>query len=199
MDSQFVPIFMQLVLILSPINYLFMHFDETKSMDLIQQKHVLVKTGVTVLLALFAAIFLGQALLVWFPISVASRQLTFGLLLFMLALSMIDTERPLSSNGTTHCRSPHYFPQFAGRVSPAVLANVLFLSSDQTGHLFVIFIACTCALLLFCLLLFLCDRYSPRKNFLLAMLGMQKLIGLLLAIVAVDKIFGGVHHYFILS
>lgn len=197
MDYSFISIFMLLLLILSPINYLFMQFDADRSVDRVQRRRFLLMSGSAVLLLLAGAIFFGQMMWSWFSFSFPERQLSFGILLFILAASMIFVNRPRLKNDISGIAYQEFFLQFSIRIAPLVLVNVVLLSANQTGHSPTIFFACTCVLHFFCLLVSFCDRHTFGKNFPFAILGMQKLIGLLLAIVAVEKTIAGVRQYFI--
>lgn len=199
MDHSFISIFMLLVLILSPINYLFMQFDADRSVDRLQRRRFLLISGLAVLLLLAGAILLGQMMWTWFSISFAERQLSFGILLFILAASLIFVYRPRPLKGEERGAYQHYFAQFPFRIAPVVILNVLLLSANQTGHGHAIFFACACVLHFFCLLVSFFDQHASSKNFPFAFLGMQKLIGLLLVIIAVEKMIAGARQYFTLS
>jgi len=199
MDHHFISMFMLLVLILSPINYLFMQFDADRSVDRVQRRRFLLVSGTVVLLLLAGAIFLGQMMWTWFSIPLAERQLSFGILLFILASSMIFVRRPRRQNDTGGIAYQEFFLQFSIRIAPVVAVNVVLLSASQTGHSPAIFFACVCVLHFFCLLVSFFDQHASGKNFPFAILGMQKLIGLLLAIIAVEKMISGARQYSTLS
>jgi small neutral amino acid transporter SnatA (MarC family) len=202
MDHPFISIFMLLMLILSPINYLFMQFDADRSLSRVQRRRYLLLSGAAVVLLLTGAILLGQMMWSWFAISFVERQLSFGVLLFILATSMIFVNRPRPPHGTDRILHQHYqqfFLQFSIRIAPVVVVNVVLLSANQMGHSPAIFFACACVLHFFCLLVSFCDQHASGKNFSVAIFGVQKLIGLLLVMVAVEKMIGGARQYFTLA
>lgn len=199
MEYPFISTLILLMLILSPVGYLFMLFDPNRSVDRVQRRRFLLMFGSAVLLLLTGAIFLGQMMWSWFSISFAERQLSFGIVLLILAASMIFAKYRRPPNGTDRVAYQAYFWQFSILIAPVVVVNVVLLSANQTGHGSAIFFACACVLHFFCVVVSFCDRHVSGKNFHFAMLAMQKLIGLLLAIVAVEKMIGGVRQYATLS
>jgi small neutral amino acid transporter SnatA (MarC family) len=197
MDHPFISTFLLLMLILSPINYFFMQFEADRSVDRVQRRRHLLKTGSTVILLLAVAILLGQMMWTWFPISYAVTRLGFGLMLFVLAATMIFANYPRPTNSQARFFYQLYFLQFFIRIAPVMVVNVVLLSANQSGNSPALLFACVCVLHFFCLLVSFCDRSTFGKDFPFVILGIQKLIGLLLAIVAVEKMMGGARQYFV--
>ncbi len=199
MDHPFISIFMLLMLILSPINYLFMQFDASRSVDRVQRRRFLLVSGAVVLLLIAGAILLGQTMRTWFSISFVERQLSFGVLLFILATSMIFAKYPRPPNGSDRVVYQAYFWQFSMLIAPVVVVNVMLLSANQTGQGSAIFFACACVFHFFFVVVSFCERHTFGKNSPFVIFGMQKLIGLLLTIVAVEKLIAGLRQYAMLS
>jgi multiple antibiotic resistance protein len=145
---------------------------------------------------LLATVLLGQTMMNWFTLSLASVQVSSGIILFMLSVSMIfSTPARLASEVTTP-GARNYISQLSCTAGPTVLANVLLLSASQIGHSLEMAMALASAILVGALLIFFCFRLRRQASFAMALNGCQKLMGLILTAIAIDRILMGVHHYF---
>ena len=196
MNGHFFPAFVILLMVLNPLDCLarvqrnFSHTDGASN-------YMTIATSCAWPIGiLLATVLLGQTLMSWFSLSLASVQVSSGIILFMLAVSMIFSTRANLANEAVMPGARNYISQMSCTAGPAVLANVLLLSASQIGHSLEMTMALASAILVGTLLIFICFRLQPQVGFAMALNGCQKLMGLILTAIAIDRILMGVHHYF---
>ncbi|MES2106133.1 MAG: MarC family protein [Pseudomonadota bacterium] len=199
MASHFFPAFYILLLALNPLAYLHAlrtSAEDTSSLGRKNNRLMIAKACSWSLCLLLAISLLGQALATQLSPSLASMQISSGLTLFLLAISMIFPVRRGSAGDPAERGSQGFASMFACTAGPIVLANVLLLSAVQTGHWPEMATALACAVLVSAMLMQLCHRLQHHFGFAMAVSGLQKLTGLILVAVAVDKVLIGTHQYF---
>ncbi|HTD06822.1 MarC family protein [Undibacterium sp.] len=199
MDSQFFPAFVILLLVLNPLACGYaLHAASADASDIVHQDSLLpiLKVCVCSLCMLLAISLLGRTMIHRLPLSTASLQVSSGLILFLLAVSMVfPTPAPASDNrvkaGTETSASA-----VAYTAGPAAMASVLLVSAMQSGHWLQTAFALSCAVAVCAAVVRLCYRLQHHFGFAMAVGGIQRLMGLMLAAIAVDRILLGSHQYF---
>ena len=145
---------------------------------------------------LLATVLLGQILMNCLSLSLASVQVSSGMILFILSVSMIFSSQAKLTRDEAAPRVENYISQLVFTAGPTVLANVLLLSASQSGHSLEMTMALASAILVGALLILICFRLQHHFGFVMALNGFQKLMGLILTAIAIDRILMGTHHYF---
>lgn len=193
-DKHFLPAFVILLLVLNPLACGYaLGTVRSGAGTVANMRHRLpiMKACSCSLFALLAASLLGQTALHWFSLSAASVQISSGLILFLLAISMIFS-RPGAAAGNRR-GLPSLGTYAAGCVA---VASVLLLSAAQAGHWPEIATALACAVIVCAVLMRICYRLQHHFGFAMAVGGLQKLTGLILTAIAVDRILLGSQQYF---
>ncbi|MFZ6751210.1 MarC family protein [Undibacterium sp. Ren11W] len=196
MDSHFFPAFVILLFVFNPLECLYKLRSGISQTAAGSNHKIIAKTCIWFLCILLVTIWLGQTLMDRLSVSLASVQVSSGLLLFLLAVHMIFSAHAPSPGDDTQHGMNAFIAKLAYTTGPIALANVLLLSASQTGHTLALATAVSCALFACVLLIRLCYRLQGNFGFVMAANGAQKLMGLLLTAIAVDKILIGCHHYF---
>lgn len=196
MDSHFFPAFVILLLVLNPLECLYKLRSGVSQTSAGNNHKIIAKTCICFLCILLITIWLGQALLHSLSLSLASVQVSSGLLLLLLAVHMIFSKHAPSPADDTQPGMNVFITKLAYTTGPIALANVLLLSASQTGHALAMATAVSCALLACVLLIYMCYRLQGHFGFVMAANGAQKLMGLLLTAIAVDRMLIGSSHYF---
>ncbi len=200
MQNHFLPAFLILLLVLNPLACIYaLRPDQTVAGGPASNsgnRLLILQTCVWSLFLLLGISLLGQTVIHWFSLSIASVQVSSGLILFLLAISMVFSGSRPSGKDT---RSPAEAPSslLAAAAGPTAMANVLLLSATQQGHWLEMAGALSCAVLVCAALMQACRRLQHHFGFAMAVGGVQKLMGLLLTAIAVDRILTGSHQYFV--
>ncbi|GGC94118.1 MarC family protein [Undibacterium terreum] len=197
MNAHFFPVFVILLLVLNPLACTYALRQGTAGKSAGDAQWLILKTCGCSLCMLLAISILGQTVIRWFSLSTASVQVSSGLILFLLAVSMIFSGvRPVAQLSASTIGPDAFGAMLAYLAGPTAMANVLLLSATQTGHWPAMALALACAVAASAALMQLCYRLQHHFGFSMAASGIQKLMGLLLTAVAVDRILLGSQQYF---
>lgn len=169
----------------------------TKGMEPEQRNHVVDKASLvaTVVLIIFA--FVGQPLLNYLHISIASLQVAGGLLLLLIALDMLrgELDNPIVEQGRDVAITPLALPLLAG---PGTLTSVMLLMSEAPlAHLSVV-LGVVAAMIVTWFIVRqapLVDRWIGAEGAIIA----TKLLGFLLAALAVEIGSAGIRELFLVQ
>ena len=190
MHSQFFPVFTTLLLVLNPFSPRPVLPQAGRVSERYGLRTMAVTCGTTLLMLCITSV-LGQALISGFALSPAGVQVSAGLILFLLAISMVFSV-PEAGSG----ESLESFTSDAYVIVPNALAGVFLLNVYQQAHWTELAMALVCAMLTYVFILQLCRRLQHRFGFFMALVSVQRLMGLMLTAVAVDRILQGAQHYF---
>ncbi|MFZ6844291.1 hypothetical protein [Undibacterium sp. RuTC16W] len=162
------------------------------------------------LLTLLLLSFFGQSFRYWIPISIAntaSLQVSAGLILLVAALGMVffsKTKKVFSpTNRQTDRQANQTSDLFNDKCwslwrlfSPTAMLTVLLLSATQPEHVGQNVAALAAAMLVLAILLIALKNIQNYRRFALVANGVQTLLGLILVLIAIDRMLTGLHLYF---
>ncbi len=176
-------------------------------------RQILVACTGLLLILLLLSLF-GQSFRYWIPISVAntaSLQVSAGLILLLAALGMVffskTTKVSPRSNQQINDVANHAASQtpdpfddqrwsLLRLFSPTAMMTVLLLSAIQPEHTQQIVAALAAAMMVLTILLIGLKNVHNYRRFALVANGFQTLLGLILAVIAIDRMLTGLHLYF---
>ncbi|MET3118131.1 small neutral amino acid transporter SnatA (MarC family) [Undibacterium sp. GrIS 1.8] len=180
-------------------------------------RQILVACTGLLLILLLLSLF-GQSFRYWIPISVAntaSLQVSAGLILLLAALGMVFFSKTTKVSPRTNQQINDLANHKANRAanqtpdpfdekrwsllrlfSPTAMMTVLLLSAIQPEHARQIVAALAAAMLVLTILLIALKNVQNYRRFALVANGFQTLLGLILAVIAIDRMLTGLHLYF---
>ncbi|MFZ6814458.1 MarC family protein [Undibacterium sp. Rencai35W] len=158
------------------------------------------------LLILLLLSLFGQSFRYWVPISVANRaslQVSAGLILLLAALGMVFFSKTKKISQRTNHQANQILDPFDDKrwsllrlFSPTAMMTVLLLSAIQPEHMQQIVAASAAATVVLTVLLVTLKNVQNYRRFALVANGFQILLGLILAVIAIDRMLTGLHLYF---
>lgn len=200
--TEYTKIFISLFAIIDPIGTIPVIIAFTASMSTQKREHVGRVASLTVFGILFAALLLGEAILSFFGISIHSFRTAGGILLLLMAINMlIEDKQTLFPEDNADAQSPQSIaivplstPLLAG---PGAISTVIVDAhkASSAGH----YGAMTLVLVALSFVVWLTFRVAPWVARRLGPIGstvFTRLMGLLLAAIAVEFIAGGLRGLF---
>ncbi len=198
--TEYTKIFISLFAIIDPVGNIPIIIALTAGMTAQKRERVGRMASFSVLAILLAALVLGEAILEFFGISVHSFRTAGGILLLLMGISMLNTEKQVPSAGddgestATVAIVPLSTPLLAG---PGAISAIILDAHKGTGvgH----FTVMSCIIVLLCVSVWLTFRVAPWIAQQLGGTGtsiISRLMGLLVAAIAVEFIAGGLRGLF---
>jgi len=195
--SQF---FIAMLAIVDPVTILPVYLHLVRDFHGEQRNQAAFKAALATTIALVVTVFIGQAVLDFFGISIGSFQIAGGLLLLIVALQLMHHDDPLAAASGNNSLSPSQvvvplaIPLLAG---PGAFSTVIVFSfrSETWTHSLIL----TLCLLLLGLIVWLALRLANRFMHYLsntAISIINKIMGLILAAISVEFIANGVKALF---
>ena len=196
MEHNFFSAFIVLLLVLDPLGNLPVFISVLQSVPSRQRRRQIVaRECLIAFTALFLFMLGGQGFLNLIHLSQRSLEVAGGVILFMVAVRMVFPG-PDGIFGDVGNREPFIFPLAIPLIAgPSALATVLVLASNQPGRLLEWGAALTCAMLVSAVVLLSAGRLHRLLGESVVR-GIEKLMGLILAAIAVELILAGVKRYF---
>ena len=202
--TEYTKIFISLFAILDPIGIIPVIILFTAGMTAAQRNHTGRLASIAVFLILFVALLIGESIISFFGISISSFRLAGGILLMLMALKMLngnirqlspDTEGLSASDSRSALAIvPLSTPLLAG---PGAITTVILdahKASDITHYLSMILIIFLLSISVW--LTFLLAPWVERRMGTLGIDIFTRLMGLILAAIAVEFIAGGMRGLF---
>jgi multiple antibiotic resistance protein len=183
-----------LILVLDPLGNIPVFSSILKNVAPKRRNHILLRETFIAFLILSLFLFFGQYILVSLNLSQAAIGVAGGLILFMIAIRMIfppETTPTERQNGEPFI-VPLAVPLTAG---PSAIATVLLFASKDPDRLFSSFIAVSIACTVFAIIL-LSSRFLIKVLHTSGLIAMERLMGMLLTVVAVQMFLEGISGYF---
>ena len=204
MSSEFVKFAAALFAILNPFGNTAIFLSVTADRSDAERRSIALVASVAVLITLVVAAVLGQEILALFGISIGAFRIAGGLIILLIALSMLHA-RP---SGVHHSAqeeaegqqkdNPAIFPLAIPVIAgPGAMATVILYAEHAEGLGGAL--AMGLVILLMCLVLLVMLRAAGRLSSLLGTTGMSvltRLMGMVLAAIAVEMIAGGLGELF---
>jgi MarC family membrane protein len=204
MSSEFVKFAAALFAILNPFGNTAIFLSVTADRSDAERRQIALIASLAVLITLAVAAVLGQDILALFGISIGSFRIAGGLIILLIALSMLHA-RP---SGVHHSAqeetdgqqkdNPAIFPLAIPVIAgPGAMATVILYAQHAQGVGGAIAIGAV--IVLMCLILLVTLRAAGRLSGLLGATGMNvltRLMGMILAAIAVEMIAGGLTELF---
>jgi multiple antibiotic resistance protein len=204
MSSEFVKFAAALFAILNPFGNTAIFLSVTADRSAAERRQIALIASLAVLITLAVAAVLGQDILALFGISIGSFRIAGGLIILLIALSMLHA-RP---SGVHHSAqeetdgqqkdNPAIFPLAIPVIAgPGAMATVILYAQHAQGVGGAIAIGAV--IVLMCLILLVTLRAAGRLSSLLGATGMSvltRLMGMILAAIAVEMIAGGLTELF---
>jgi multiple antibiotic resistance protein len=204
MSSEFLKFAAALFAIMNPFGNIAIFLSVTADRDDAERQKIAVMTAVAVLITLLVAAVLGQQILALFGISVGSFRIAGGLIILILALSMLHAqpsavhhsaeEEQAGKDKDNPAIFPLAIPVIAG---PGSMATVILYTQHADGVLGWATIAAV--IVLMCGLLLLALYGADRVAKFLGTTGIKvltRLMGMILAAIAIEMITGGLSELF---
>lgn len=196
MEHNFSSAFVVLLLVLDPLGNLPVFLTVLRPVPVARRRGIVARECLIAFAALLLFMLMGQSFLNLIHLSERSLEVAGGVILFMVAIRMVFPG-PTGIFGETGNKEPYIFPLAIPLIAgPSALATVLVLASHQPGRLLEWGGALTCAMLVSAAVLLSADRLHRLLGDSVVS-GIEKLMGLILAAIAVEMILAGVHRYFI--
>lgn len=202
--SFFITALVSLLIIIDPLGNIFPFLALSSGFPPRTQRRLAFRACLSAFLILCGFLFLGQALLNYFGITIAAFQITGGVILFRIAFEMLEGQSPITrhyTSGSLDARDyrdislvPLAVPLLSG---PGAISTILVLSSraSRPMEIFVLFIS----LALVLLSAYLAFCFATRLTSLLKETGVRlvtRLMGLILAALAVQFVLDGLQAAF---
>lgn len=195
MEHDFSSAFVVLLLVLDPLGNLPVFLSVLRGLPAHRRRRIVVRECLIAFGALLAFMLGGKGFLNLIHLSERSLEVAGGVILFMVAIRMVFPA-PGGMFGEIGEREPFIFPLAVPLIAgPSALATVLVLASNQPGRLLEWGAALTCAMLVSAVILLAADRLHRLLGEAVVS-GIEKLMGLILAAIAVEMILAGVKRYF---
>ncbi len=198
-SAEYIKIFIGLLAILNPFGVIPMFISMTADQTSIQRSRTINRVAVGVTIILLVALFFGELLLKFFGISIASFSVGGGILILLMAISMLhaktsqirqtDEEKDESIDKESVAIVPLAMPLLAG---PGAISSVILAAHKSTGITHYMIIALGIMVLGLVVLGIL--RLSPWMAERLGGTGINiftRIMGLILAAIAVEFIANG--------
>lgn len=196
MEHDFSSAFVVLLLVLDPLGNLPVFLSVLRSVPAALRRRIVARECLIAFGVLLLFMIMGKSFLDLIHLSERSLEVAGGVILFMIAIRMVFPG-PVGMFGEIGDREPFIFPLAIPLIAgPSALATVLVLASRQPGRLLEWGAALTCAMLVSAIVLLSADRLHRILGESVVH-GIEKLMGLILAAIAIEMILAGVHRYFI--
>ena len=195
----YIKIFTTLLAIVNPLGIIPIFVSLTGGLAEEERKRIVYTTSVTVAVILVVATLLGQPLLGFFGVSIASFKVGGGILLLLMSISMMQARHTQSKQTPEEAAEaeekesiavvPIAMPLLAG---PGAISTVIIYANESPNPLHIGLIIVICILI--SLLTWLALMAAGRGRNMLSRTGINiatRLMGLLLAAIAVEFIAGG--------
>ena len=187
--------FILLFLVLDPLGNLPVVITVLRPIEPARRPRIIVVESLIALATLMIFLHFGKGFLELIHLSEPSLEVAGGVILFMVAIRMVFP--PVAGVfGDLGRRAPFIFPLAIPLIAgPSALATVLVLASRQPERVFEWSAALVCAMAASAVVLLaadVLDRFLGES----VISGFEKLMGLLLAAIAVEMTLSGIAHYF---
>jgi multiple antibiotic resistance protein len=199
--NEYVKLIAGLIAICNPLSTVPVYLAMTEGRSPSEKKQVAVVAASAVFLILVLFVFLGEALLRFFGISIEAFRIAGGLMLLLMSLSMMGstqrTSRADEANPQDKCSvgiMPLAIPLTAG---PGAMSTIIVYAHRQSGmaHDLVVSVAVAAVAVVFCMVLW----FAPLVVKLVGKTGMNvftRVMGLIIAAIAVEFIIDGLAVHF---
>ncbi len=169
----------------------------TKGMEVEERNHVVDRASIVATIVLIVFVFAGQPILNYLHISIASLQVAGGLLLLLIALDMLrgDMDAPIVEQERDVAIAPLALPLLAG---PGTLTTVMLMVAESPTSCWSVVAGIIAAMIVTWFIVrqaSLVDRWIGAEGALIA----TKLLGFLLAALAIEIGSGGIRELFMLG
>lgn len=183
-----------LFLLMDPIGNIPFYISFLKGIDPRRQKRIIIREMLVALFIIVLFSFLGDGLMRFLNVSTETIQMAGGIILFLLCLKMIFPHERDHNDTLPHEIEPFIVPLAVPLVAgPSVLAAVMIYSrQEQSDWIMVgaIFLAWAASLLILISSSFLKKILGWR-----GIIAMERLMGLILTLIAVQMFLTGVHTF----
>jgi MarC family membrane protein len=191
MDGSFASLVIILLLVIDPLGNVPLFASLLAHVPHRRRARVILREWTIALVVLILALFFGQSIVRLFSVSNVSLTIAGGVILFLIALRMIfHDERGIFGDepGAEPFIVPLAIPAIAG---PTAIATVILVASREPVSRWVglaaLFVAMLATLVLLLFAEHMTKRLGPR-----VLIAMERLMGLILAAVAVEMVLGGI-------
>lgn len=158
-----------------------------------RQKIIIIRELLIALAILIIFHFIGEALLNLLRVKQSTVMIAGGIILFLIALKMIFPSRPVIKNGDTNLEEPFIVPLAVPLIAgPGVLAAIM-LYSHQEPH-WVVISAIIIAWIASTIILY-CSSFLKRILGERGMLAAERLMGLIVTLIAVQMFLEGIREF----
>lgn len=194
MDLSFASAVVILLLVVDPIGNIPLFVSLLRQVEPARRTRVIGRECAIALAVLLAFVLFGRSILGLFGISDSSLTIAGGVILFLIAVRMIF-RRPEGVFGDEPGGDPLIVPLAIPSVAgPAAIATVILLASRAPQRLFEWIAAVTVVILITFLALFFAERIARLLGE-RALLAFERLMGLVLAAIAVEMLLRGVETF----
>jgi MarC family membrane protein len=195
MQHTFFSAFIVLLLVLDPLGNLPVFLSVLRPIEPARRRRIVASECAIAFGVLLLFMLLGRSFLALIHLSEPALEVAGGVILFIIAIRMVfpSAEGVFGDMGK---QDPFIFPLAIPLIAgPSAMATVLVLASQQPERMLEWGAALTCAMLVSAAVLLSADRLN-RLLGQSAVSGIEKLMGLLLAAIAVEMTLAGLKHYF---
>jgi multiple antibiotic resistance protein len=173
----------------------------TKGMEPEERNQVITRAALVATAVLITFTFIGQPILTYLHISMASLEVAGGLLLLLIALDMLrgELDTPIAEPNRDIAITPLALPLLAG---PGTLTTVMLLVADDSSNVYINYVSVVAGILAAMLVTWFImrqsayiDRWIGAEGAVIA----TKLLGFLLAALAVEIGIGGLKELLLTS
>lgn len=179
-----------LFLLMDPIGNIPFYISFLKGVDNKRQRYIIFRELIIALFIIFLFAFLGNGLMNFLKVNNDTIQIAGGIVLFLLCLKMIFPEARNPNEGMPHDPEPFIVPLAVPLVAgPAVLAAVIIYAKQAESYL--IMMGAILISWFASLLILLSSSYLKKLLGWRGILAMERLMGLILILIAVQMFLGG--------
>ena len=179
-----------LFLLMDPIGNIPFYISFLKGVDNKRQRYIIFRELIIALFIIYLFAFLGNGLMDFLKVDNNTIQIAGGIVLFLMCLKMIFPTDQKNNQGMPHEPEPFIVPLAVPLVAgPAVLAAAI-IYSKQASSIFVMGGAILIAWFV-SLLILICSSYFNRLLGWKGIVAMERLMGLILILIAVQMFLSG--------
>ena len=179
-----------LFLLMDPIGNIPFYISFLKGVDNKRQRYIIFRELIIALFIIYLFAFLGNGLMDFLKVDNNTIQIVGGIVLFLMCLKMIFPTDQKNNQGMPHEPEPFIVPLAVPLVAgPAVLAAAI-IYSKQASSIFVMGGAILIAWFV-SLLILICSSYFNRLLGWKGIVAMERLMGLILILIAVQMFLSG--------
>jgi len=182
-----------LFLLMDPIGNIPFFISFLKGVDPNRQRNIIIREMVIALVIIILFNFIGDGLMRFLHVTMATIQMAGGIILFLLCIHMVFPQRQDSEETFPHNVEPFIVPLAIPLIAgPSVLAAVMIYAQQESK---LIMVGAICIAWAVSLAILISASFIKKILGWRGILAMERLMGLILTLIAVEMFLNGLHSF----